>query len=160
MKNRKKTLFLDTRKGGYLLIGRNQLKALFAEDLDLRQLAHVLLCVQTYAYFCEGKVWVKDRVYTCQAGEWITDFSTISRYTGVDRRGVKFRLQQLEQYGILRLEEMTGCKRIILRSFTDRTNEKQTHSGSQADADVINAPDLIAGAVAYYSNQMQEGGVN
>ena len=65
-------------------------------ERDLRELASVLLCVETFAYFSEGQVWLNDQVYFCHPGEWITSYTEIEELTGIDRRQVKKYLVKLE----------------------------------------------------------------
>ena len=56
MKKRKENMTPDYRKSGYLKVGRSVLRAFFMGERDLRELASVLLCVETFAYFSEGQV--------------------------------------------------------------------------------------------------------
>ena len=74
MKKRKENMTPDYRKSGYLKVGRSVLRAFFMGERDLRELASVLLCVETFAYFSEGQVWLNDQVYFCHPGEWITSY--------------------------------------------------------------------------------------
>ena len=77
MKKRKENMTPDYRKLGYLKVGRSVLRAFFMGERDLRELANVLLCVETFAYFSEGQVWLNDQVYFCHPGEWITSYTEI-----------------------------------------------------------------------------------
>lgn len=86
MKKRKENMTPDYRKLGYLKVGRSVLRAFFMGERDLRELANVLLCVETFAYFSEGQVWLNDQVYFCHPGEWITSYTEIEELTGIDRR--------------------------------------------------------------------------
>lgn len=86
MKKRKENMTPDYRKSGYLKVGRSVLRAFFMGERDLRELASVLLCVETFAYFSEGQVWLNDQVYFCHPGEWITSYTEIEELTGIDRR--------------------------------------------------------------------------
>ena len=164
VKNRKEFFSSDYRKNGYLLVGRGELKGLFADDVDLRELSRVLLCVQTYAYFTEGQVCMNDGVYVCRPGEWLTTYSAIAGYTGLDRRLVKTRLKQLEQYKVLQVVDVSVHKKIILQDYTHQTAVNHSFPtpvpNPVAASDCIPSAGLIAGAAAYYSNLAQEGGVN
>ncbi len=97
MKKRKENMTPDYRKSGYLKVGRSVLRAFFMGERDLRELASVLLCVETFAYFSEGQVWLNDQVYFCHPGEWITSYTEIEELTGIDRRQVKKYLVKLEK---------------------------------------------------------------
>lgn len=161
MKNRNNFFPTDIRKNGYLLVGRSELKALYSEDNSLRRIAHVLLCVQTFAYFRAGQVEVKGKMYFCRPGDWITTFAVIADLTGLDRRTVKQCLLQLEKYGILYMEDLPFCKRIVLQGPDFRQPADSSGPPSAPAMAPSGLQDLIAGADAYYSNHMQqEGGVN
>lgn len=104
----------NIRRCGYLKVGRSQLKALFSRDLKEQQLATVLLCVQTFAFFSEGQVCTLDGVYLCRAGEWITSYTEVADFTGLDRRSTKMRLMELEKMKFIQIENLIKLKRIRL----------------------------------------------
>ena len=102
------------RKGGYLKVSRNVLKAFFGSDKEQRHLAQVLLCVQTYAYFREGTVCLNELTCVCHAGEWITSFSEIAGLTGLCRKSVKKCLIRLEAGHFLEVKDLVNYKLISL----------------------------------------------
>ena len=120
MTDRKQSFAPDLRKCGYLKVGRSQLKALFSTNAEQQQLAKILLCVQTFAYFNEGQIYTSNGVYVCHAGEWISCYWEISLLTGIDRRLVKSRLKKLEVMGFLTVEHMSVYKRISLTNYEQR----------------------------------------
>ena len=105
------------RKGGYLRVGRNVLKASFGTNKEQRHLAQVLLCVQTFAYFREGIVCLNEFTYVCRPGEWITTFSEIAGLTGLCRKSVKKCLERLAAGHFLQVNELTGYKLICLTDY-------------------------------------------
>ncbi|WP_102408565.1 hypothetical protein [Parabacteroides bouchesdurhonensis] len=117
MTKRKEMFTSDVRKCGYLNVGRSELKALFSPNLELRELSNVLLCVQTFANFGEGEVFIGDFTYFCHRGEWITSLKEIALRTGVERRRVSKHLNRLEKQNLLRIETLGNYKRIILVNY-------------------------------------------
>lgn len=105
------------RRGGYLKVGRNVLKAIFGADKEQRHLAQVLLCVQTFAYFRDGTVCLNEFSCTCHAGEWITSFSEISNLTGLCRKSVKKCLTRLEEGCFLQVKDLVNYKLISLKNY-------------------------------------------
>ena len=79
----------SSSKGGYLRVERNVLKASFGDNVELRHLARVLLCVQTFVYFREGVVCFNEATFICHAGEWITSYSEMANLTGLCRKTVE-----------------------------------------------------------------------
>lgn len=159
MESRNDFFSTDIRKNGYLMVGRSQLKALYAGDARLRRLANVLLCVQTFAFFSTGQVGVKGRMYVCHPGEWITTYAIIGNHTGLDTRTVQRCLAKLELYGLLRQENLLQCKRIVLLNYLCRPPVDPSGAVGVPPPPAEGLPNLIAGAEVYYSNCMpQEGG--
>ena len=117
MKKRKENMTPDYRKSGYLKVGRSVLRAFFMGERDLRELASVLLCVETFAYFSEGQVWLNDQVYFCHPGEWITSYTEIEELTGIDRRQVKKYLVKLEKQHFVFVSNDGFYKRIALVNY-------------------------------------------
>ena len=117
MKKRKENMTPDYRKLGYLKVGRSVLRAFFMRERDLRELANVLLCVETFAYFSEGQVWLNDQVYFCHPGEWITSYTEIEELTGIDRRQVKKCLVKLEKQHFVIVSNVGFYKRIALVNY-------------------------------------------
>ena len=64
MKKRKENMTPDYRKSGYLKVGRSVLRAFFMGERDLRELASVLLCVETFAYFSNISCLCRMSVFT------------------------------------------------------------------------------------------------
>ena len=117
MKKRKENMTPDYRKLGYLKVGRSVLREFFMGERDLRELANVLLCVETFAYFSEGQVWLNDQVYFCHPGEWITSYTEIEELTGIDRRQVKKCLVKLEKQHFVIVSNVGFYKRIALVNY-------------------------------------------
>ena len=117
MKKRKENMTPDYRKSGYLKVGRSVLRAFFMGERDLRELASILLCVETFAYFSEGQVWLNDQVYFCHPGEWITSYTEIEELTGIDRRQVKKYLVKLEKQHFVLVSNVGFYKRIALVNY-------------------------------------------
>ena len=117
MKKRKETMTPDYRKSGYLKVGRSVLRAFFMGERDLHELACVLLCVETFAYFSEGQVCLNDQVYFCHPGEWITSYTEIEELTGIDRRQVKKCLVKLEKQHFVLVSNVGFYKRIALVNY-------------------------------------------
>lgn len=117
MKKRKENMTPDYRKSGYLMVGRSVLRAFFSGEHELQELAKVLLCVETFAYFSEGQVCLNDRVYFCHPGEWITSYTEIEELTRIDRRQVKKCLLKLEQQHFVMLSDAGFYKRIALVNY-------------------------------------------
>ena len=117
MKKRKENMTPDYRKLGYLKVGRSVLRAFFMGERDLRELANVLLCVETFAYFSEGQVWLNDQVYFCHPGEWITSYTEIEELTGIDRRQVKKCLVKLEKQHFVIVSNVGFYTRIALVNY-------------------------------------------
>ena len=117
MKNRKENMTPDYRKSGYLKVGRSVLRAFFMGERDLHELACVLLCVETFAYFSEGQVCLNDQVYFCHPGEWITSYTEIEELTGIDRRQVKKCLVKLEKQHFVLVSNVGFYKRIALVNY-------------------------------------------
>ena len=117
MKKRKENMTPDYRKSGYLKVGRSVLRAFFMGERDLHELACVLLCVETYAYFSEGQVCLNDQVYFCHPGEWITSYTEIEELTGIDRRLVKKCLVKLEKQHFVLVSNVGFYKRIALVNY-------------------------------------------
>lgn len=105
------------RRGGYLKVGRNVLKASFGSDQEQRHLANVLLCVQTFAYFRDGTVCLNEFSCTCHAGEWVTSFSEIASLTGLSRKSVKKCLIRLEAEYFLQMKDLLHYKLISLNEY-------------------------------------------
>lgn len=76
----------DYRKSGYVKIGRSVLRAFFEGEREMREMAEILLCVETFAYFSEGQVCLNKQIYFCHPGEWITSYSEMEELTRIDRR--------------------------------------------------------------------------
>ena len=121
MKKRKENMTPDYRKSGYIKVGRSVLRALFVGENELKGLAKVLLCVDTFAYFSEGQVCLNDQVYFCHPGEWITSYTEIEELTGIDRRLVKKYLVKLEQQHFLIMSETGSYRRIALVNYEQST---------------------------------------
>ena len=117
MKKRKENMTPDYRKSGYLKVGRSVLRAFFMGERDLHELACVLLCVETFAYFSEGQVCLNDQVYFCHQGEWITSYTEIEELTGIDRRQVKKCLVKLEKQHFVLVSNVGFYKRIALVNY-------------------------------------------
>lgn len=130
MTKRKEEMSSDYRKGGYLKVGRNILKAFFSASQEQRRLAGVLLCVQTFAYFSDGQVCMNDRTVYCRAGEWITSYTEIAGLTGVDRRMAKKYLSNLEERGFLHVHTLGNYKRIALNTFIPEENQTKPDPSS------------------------------
>ena len=86
-------------------------------ERDLHELACVLLCVETFAYFSEGQVCLNDQVYFCHPGEWITSYTEIEELTGIDRRQVKKCLVKLEKQHFVLVSNVGFYKRIALVNY-------------------------------------------
>ena len=117
MKKCKENMTPDYRKSGYLKVGRSVLRAFFMGERDLHELACVLLCVETFAYFSEGQVCLNDQVYFCHPGEWITSYTEIEELTGIDRRQVKKCLVKLEKQHFVLVSNVGFYKRIALVNY-------------------------------------------
>ena len=117
MRKRKENMTPDYRKSGYLKVGRSVLRAFFMGERDLHELACVLLCVETFAYFSEGQVCLNDQVYFCHPGEWITSYTEIEELTGIDRRQVKKCLVKLEKQHFVLVSNVGFYKRIALVNY-------------------------------------------
>lgn len=117
MTNRKENLASKTLKCGYLKVSRNLLKTKFSGNDEQRQLATILLCVQTYAYYSQGQIGIGRSYYVCNPGEWITTISELSCKLQIDRRTIRVRLKQLEQMSILTVQHLKTYKRIILSDY-------------------------------------------
>lgn len=117
MKKRKENMTPDYRKSGYIKVGRSVLRAFFVGENELKGLAKVLLCVETFAYFSEGQVCLNDQVYFCHPGEWITSYTEIEELTGIDRRLVKKHLVKLEQQHFLIVSDAGSYRRIALVNY-------------------------------------------
>ena len=117
MKKRKENMTPDYRKSGYLKVGRSVLRAFFMGERDLHELACVLICVETFAYFSVGQVWLNDQVYFCHPGEWITSYTEIEELTGIDRRQVKKYLVKLEKQHFVLVSNVGFYKRIALVNY-------------------------------------------
>lgn len=133
MTKRKDELTLDLFRCGYLKVGRPTLRALFSEKPELRGLATVLLCVQTFAYFSDGVICLNNQSVLCKAGEWITSFTEIATLTELDRRSVKMNLQNLEERGFLHTHDLGKYKRISLAIWEPEA-VKNTNTPPSADA--------------------------
>lgn len=129
MKKRKENMTPDYRKSGYLKVGRTVLRALFVGERELQELAKVLLCVETFAYFSEGQVYLNDQLYFCHPGEWITSYTEIEELTGIDRRLVKKCLVKLEQQHFLIVSDAGFYRRIALVNYEQSV---QVHHGEIA----------------------------
>ncbi|WP_455640359.1 hypothetical protein [Parabacteroides sp.] len=117
MTKRKEEFSSDIRKSGYLKISRAMLRALFSDSKEMRGLAIVLLCVQTFAYFSDGYISLNHQSVYCRAGEWITSYTEVAELTGMDRRLVKKYLQNLEERGFLHVYDLGNYKRIALTGW-------------------------------------------
>lgn len=117
MKKRKENMTPDYRKSGYVKVGRSVLRAIFEGERELKEMAKVLLCVETFAYFSEGQVCLNNQVYFCHPGEWITSYSEIEGLTGIDRRLVKKCLIKLEQQHFVIVTDVEFYRRIALVNF-------------------------------------------
>lgn len=162
MTNRKETFTSDVRKCGYLKVGRSQLKAFFSGNTEQRQLAEILLCIQTYAYFSEGQVCTTEGTYICRPGEWITSYTKISGFTGIDRRMVKTRMKRLEHQNLLTIEHLGSYKRITLVNYAEQMQSMRTSptTPSAVSTEVEGTgSSLFSGAAAFYApTTKQEGG--
>lgn len=141
------------RKGGYLRVGRNVLKASFGTNKEQRHLAQVLLCVQTFAYFREGIVCLNEFTYVCRPGEWITSFSEIAGLTGLCRKSVKKCLERLEANHFLQVKELTGYKLICLIDYEPLTpvfNEVNKPQVPVQPQDSEAGEDLFSQAMSFY----------
>ena len=107
----------SSSKGGYLKVERNVLKASFGDNVELRNISRVLLCVQTFVYFREGTVCFNDAAFICHAGEWITSYSEMSKLTGLCRKTVKKCLIRLESSGYLQVKDLINYKLISLSNY-------------------------------------------
>ena len=125
MKKRKENMTPDYRKSGYLKVGRSVLRAFFMGERDLHELACVLLCVETFAYFSEGQVCLNDQVYFCHPGEWITSYTEIEELTGIDRRQVKKCLVKLEKQHFVLVSNVGFYKRIALVNYEQSVQVQQ-----------------------------------
>ena len=132
MKKRKENMTPDYRKSGYLIVGSSVLRAYFTGGRELSEMAKVLLCVETFAYFSEGQICLNDQVFFCHPGEWITTYTEIEELTGIDRRVVKKHLVKLEQQHFLILSDIGFYKRIALVNYEQSVQVQ--HSVSPVDA--------------------------
>lgn len=164
MKKRKENMTPDYRKSGYLMVGRSVLRAFFSGEHELQELAKVLLCVETFAYFSEGQVCLNDRVYFCHPGEWITSYTEIEELTRIDRRLVKKCLLKLEQQHFVILSDTGSYKRIALVNYEqslqvhhEETKSVVGNTGSPMDS----GSSLWDMAMNLYNpGNGQQGGVN
>lgn len=154
MKNCKQTFTSSVQKCGYLKVGRNQLKSLFSMDMEQRQLAQILLCVQTFAYFSEGQVCTSEGTYICRPGEWITSYTKIGELTQMHRHLIKTRMKKLENLHLLTIEHMKSCKRISLTNYEQQIQTTRLYSSTPSDVstkEVETGDSLFAGAEAFYA---------
>lgn len=162
MKNCKQTFTSDVRKCGYLKVGRSLLKALFLGNMEQRQLARVLLSVQTFAYFSEGQVCTSEGTYICRPGEWITTYTEIGGFTDVERHQVKTRLKKLENQSLLTIEHLGSYKRITLVNYEQQMQSMRTSPttpSAVSTEEVGTSGSLFSGAAAFYApTTKQEGG--
>lgn len=131
MKKRKENMTPDYRKSGYLKVGRSVLRAFFTGERELQEMAKVLLCVETFAYFSEGQVCLNDQVFFCHPGEWITSYTEMEELTGIDRRLVKKYLVKLEQQHFLILSDAGFYRRIALVNYEQsiQIQHSETNTG-------------------------------
>ncbi len=164
MKKRKEKMTPDYRKSGYLKVGRSVLRAFFMGEKELQELAKVLLCVETFAYFCEGQVCLNDQVYFCHPGEWITSYSEIEELTGLDRRLVKKCLVKLEQQHFLILSDAGLYKCIALVNYEQsvQVHHEETKTGTGNNGNPMDSGSSIWDMAMnlYNPTKRQEGGVN
>lgn len=163
MKKRKENMTPDYRKSGYLKVGRSVLRAWFMGERGVKEMAKVLLCVQTFAYFSEGQVCLNDQIFFCHPGEWITSYSEIEELTGIDRRLVKKYLMKLEQQHFLILSDVGVYKRVALVNYEQSVHVQHSESNLPVDNDA-NRTDSSGSiwdiANSYYSSDWQKGTVN
>ncbi len=164
MKKRKENMTPDYRKSGYLMVGRSVLRAFFSGEHELQELAKVLLCLETFAYFSEGQVCLNDRVYFCHPGEWITSYTEIEELTRIDRRSVKKCLLKLEQQHFVILSDAGFYKRIALVNYEQSL--KVHHEETPVDREngcnpTDSGSSLWDMAMNFYNpTDKQQGGVN
>lgn len=152
----------DYRKGGYLKVGRNVLKASFGNNQEQRRLAQVLLCVQTFAYFREGMVCLNELTYVCRPGEWITSFSEIADLTGLCRKSVKKCLDRLEAGRFLQVKELINCKLISLNNYeliVSVANDTNLPSALAQPSSQGADKDLFSQALYFYQPANEQKGV-
>lgn len=164
MKKRKENMTPDYRKSGYLKVGRSVLRSFFTGERDVRELAKVLLCVETFAYFSEGQVYLNDLVCFCHPGEWITTYTEIEELTGIDRRQVKKYLIKLEKQHFVIMTNIGFYKRIALVNYEQSVQVQHgnmvTDTGNKGGQN-NNGSSFWDAAVAFYqSNNEQKGAVN
>ncbi|WP_455637990.1 hypothetical protein [Parabacteroides sp.] len=164
MKKRKEKMTPDYRKSGYLIVGRSVLRALFMGEKELQELAWVLLCVETFAYFNEGEVCLNDQVYFCHPGEWITSYTEIEELTGLDRRLVKKCLVKLEIQHFVILSEVGSYKRIALVNYEQSVKvhheETKTNGGNNSNPMDSGSSIWDMAMNFYHPTKRPEGGVN
>lgn len=151
----------NIRKSGYLKVSRSQLKALFTGDMQQRQLAEILLCVQTFAYFSEGQVCTGEGTYVCRPGEWITTYTEIERLIGVERHQIRNRLKKLEHLGMLRVEHMGAYKRISLANYEQLVQVNRDYSAKPtvtSTEEVGTGDSIFTDAASLYSPVREQKG--
>ena len=164
MKKRKENMTPDYRKSGYLKVGRSVLRAFFMGERDLHELACVLLCVETFAYFSEGQVCLNDQVCFCHPGEWITSYTEIEELTGIDRRQVKKCLVKLEKQHFVLVSNVGFYKRIALvnyeKSVQVQHGEPAVHKTNGTDPDNSGGSIWDEAMNFYNPGNDQKGAVN
>lgn len=106
---------LDMKKHGFLKLSRNQASALFNGSEKGRKTALLLLCIQLHLYFRKGKIHLRNATYTCNPGQWITSYSELAEYTGIDRKCVKTLLQEMIDWRWLSVEKLGNYQCITYR---------------------------------------------
>ncbi|KKB49197.1 MULTISPECIES: hypothetical protein [Parabacteroides] len=154
----------SSSKGGYLRVERNVLKASFGDNVELRHLARVLLCVQTFVYFREGVVCFNEATFICHAGEWITSYSEMANLTGLCRKTVKKCLIRLKSAGFLQVKDLINYKLISLNNYNRQkpvsvNTDLPSPIGQPAENE--STGDFFGQAMNFYNpNNGQKGMVN
>ena len=164
MKKRKENMTPDYRKSGYLKIGRSVLRAFFTGERELMEMAKVLLCVETFAYFSEGQICLNDQIFLCHPGEWITSYTEVEELTGIDRRQVKKYLVSLEKQHFIVLSDIGVYKRVDLVNYeqsvqVQHTATKSTAAGNDNPIDSSLSIWDMANNL-YHPDNRKKGGVN
>lgn len=165
MKKRKENMAPDYRKSGYVKIGRSVLRAFFEGEREMREMAEILLCVETFAYFSEGQVCLNKQIYFCHPGEWITSYSEMEELTRIDRRQVKKCLVKLEQLHFVIVTNVDFYRRIALvnyeQSLLVQHGDARVGTGHPNDPGSMDNASLWDQASDLYTNQnRQKGAVN
>ncbi|WP_289004973.1 hypothetical protein [uncultured Parabacteroides sp.] len=166
MKKRKENMTPDYRKSGYLKVGRSVMRAFFTGERELQEMAKVLLCVETFAYFSEGQICLNDQVYFCHPGEWITSYTEMEELTGIDRRLVKKHLASLEKQHFVIVTDVGLYKLIALVNYEQSVQVQHTATAAASHTGGDDNPTGSGSSLwdmvnsFYSSDKRQEGGVN